>query len=177
MAEHQHPPTQRPPFGAFKGVLVLLSLLPAPSLVPLASHPVLLQSTTTGTATPVLPYTDGMVSWSFAQSDSEFPKPVLPFSGIQAHLKSTYTYGGVLGFGNFGLVVKVWHMPSRVHMALKVVHLSPDYLVRMEAVALMLVSESRDPRARHLATMFEFLTVPLSSNPYQVDSQQAILSS
>lgn len=99
----------------------------------------------------------------------QFPKPVLLFSAVLAHLKSTYTYEGVLGFGSFGLVVKVWHVPSRVHMALKIVHLSPDYLARMEAVALKLVSESKDPRARHLATMFEFLTVPLPSILYQIN--------
>lgn len=64
----------------------------------------------------------------------------------------------MIGFGHFGLVVKVWHVHEKRYMAMKITK-SLGFLLEMELSALIRISESTDWRTRHLAKMFEFLTV------------------
>lgn len=78
-------------------------------------------------------------------------------TGVLSHLLTTYTYIEVLGFGHFGLVVKVRHV-SGAYMAMKVTK-SLSFLLEMELSALIAISESSDWRTQHLVKMFEFLTV------------------
>ncbi len=87
-------------------------------------------------------------------------------SGAVTHLKENYNYEGVLGSSGFGLLLKVWHVPSKQFMAMKVAEYAIEYdnpeypngCVR-EAVTLMAIGVSTDPRAQHLTPLFEYFTV------------------
>lgn len=80
-------------------------------------------------------------------------------SGIDAHMRANYTYHGVLGYGSFGLVLRVEHK-SAGPKALKIVVNKPENAIplQMEVRALMAISSAPEPQD-HLATMFEFMKV------------------